>query len=69
MLDTLPMTFEANRGQLDAPIEFVARTHDYNLYLEQSKVLLSFPPIDAEACETDERRTAQEQEEVRNKGP
>ena len=68
MLDTLPMTFEANRGPLDAPIEFVARTHDYNLYLEQSKVLLSFPPIDAEACETDERRTAQEQEEVREQG-
>ena len=68
MLDTLPMAFEENRGQLNAPIEFVARTHDYNLYLEQTKVVLSFPPIDVEACETDERRNAQEQEEVREQG-
>ena len=37
----LPLAFEANRGQTDASVRFLARGHGYSLYLTDSEVVLA----------------------------
>lgn len=37
----LPLAFEANVGQTDGQVEFLARTRDYNLFLTSDKAVLS----------------------------
>jgi hypothetical protein len=37
----LPLSFEANAGQTDAQVKFLARTRDYSLFLTSDKAVLS----------------------------
>jgi hypothetical protein len=41
MNPTLPLAFEANRGQADAAVKFFARAGGYNLYLTPSEAVMS----------------------------
>src|SRR5438128_7500365 len=38
----LPLSFEANRGQIDNSVEFVAHGRDYTIFLTGTEALLSF---------------------------
>ena len=39
----LPLVFEANRGQADSQVKYLARTAAYSLYLAHSEMLLALP--------------------------
>src|SRR5262249_4501668 len=39
-LGRLPMNFEANRGQADAAVKFIARGHGYQVFLTESEAAL-----------------------------
>jgi len=53
--DRLPMSFEANQGQVDPEVRFIARGPGYSLYLTPAEVVLSLravAPSDAETLST-----------------
>src|SRR5205814_325186 len=39
----LPLSFEANEGQSDAQVQFLARGHGYSLFLTPSEAVLTLP--------------------------
>lgn len=41
---SLPLRFEANRGQADGEVKFVARTREHVLHLTATEAVLSLPP-------------------------
>ncbi len=43
--DRLPLTFEANQGQADKAIDYLARGLGYRLYLKPNEVLLVTAPV------------------------
>lgn len=43
-LDRLPLRFEANRGQVDSEVQFVARAGDYQLLLKASEAVMVLHP-------------------------
>jgi hypothetical protein len=45
----LPLSFEANRGQVDSQVKFLSRGVGYNLFLTPSKTVLELKPKEAEA--------------------
>ncbi len=42
-VDEVPLYFEANQGQVDNQVKFLARAEDYTLYLTPDKAVLSLP--------------------------
>lgn len=40
----LPLTFEANQGQADARVKFLARGHGYTVFLMPTEAVLTLPP-------------------------
>ena len=50
----LPLSFEINRGQVEdseGNVKFLARGHDYMLFLSTTEAVFSFPPCPEEPCE------------------
>ncbi len=45
MYAALPLTFEANQGQTDARVRFLARTPGYTLFLTDKEAVLSLPQL------------------------
>ena len=39
----LPLSFEANEGQSDAQVQFLARGHGYSLFLTSTEAVLALP--------------------------
>src|SRR5437867_12939795 len=39
----LPLSFEANEGQSDAQVQFLARGHGYSLFLTSTEAVLTLP--------------------------
>src|SRR5438034_5345226 len=39
----LPLSFEANQGQSDAQVQFLARGHGYSLFLTPTEAVLTLP--------------------------
>ena len=39
----LPLSFEANQGQSDAQVQFLARGHGYSLFLTPTEAVLALP--------------------------
>ena len=46
-LDGLPLAFEPNRGQVDAPVQFVAHGPGYRVFLAASEAVLALAPSPA----------------------
>ena len=46
----LPMSFEANRGQTDRRVKFLARGAGYALFLTRNSAVMAFPPTQAPAA-------------------
>jgi hypothetical protein len=42
-LDALPLAFEANQGQTDPQVKYMARGKGYKLFLTSSKAIMSLP--------------------------
>ncbi|PYT10399.1 MAG: hypothetical protein DMF60_00210, partial [Acidobacteria bacterium] len=40
--DKLPLSFEANQGQLDSQVKFISRANGYNLFLTSTEALFQF---------------------------
>ena len=49
---TLPILFEANRGQVDSAARFIARGNGYAVFLTQDETLISLSPINARGSQT-----------------
>lgn len=47
-LEKLPLTFEANLGQLDKSVKFYSRGNDYDLFLTSTEAVFSFSQLDAQ---------------------
>ena len=44
-LDALPLAFEANHGQTDPQVKYIARSTGYQLLLTSSKAILALPGV------------------------
>lgn len=47
---SLPLRFEANRGQADGDVKFVARTREHVLHLTATEAVLSLPPAQGDGA-------------------